>query len=129
MSSHADPALLHPPPRAPLRHVVLLRFADGIDEAAVAALCAAFVALRDAVPGVRALEWGCNQSPEGLDRGFTHAFTLSFDDCAARDAYLVQPAHQAFVARLQPALADVLVVDYRAASAGLQPGLQSATKQ
>ena len=27
------------------------------------------------------------------------------------------------------ALADVLVVDYRAASAGLQPGLQSATKQ
>ena len=112
MSSHADPALLHPPPRAPLRHVVLLRFADGIDEAAVAALCAAFVALRDAVPGVRALEWGCNQSPEGLDRGFTHAFTLSFDDCAARDAYLVHPAHGRFVDTLGASLARSLVLDY-----------------
>lgn len=125
MSSHADAALLHTSLRARLRHVVLLRFADGIDEATVAALCNDFVALCDAVPGVRALEWGRNESPEGLDRGFTHAFTLSFDGCAARDAYLVHPAHQAFVARLQPALADVLVVDYRAAGAAPQ----SAAKQ
>ena len=71
-----------------------------------------FVALREQISDVRSLEWGTDVSPEGLAKGFTHAFLLSFDDAAARDAYLPHPAHQAFVAQLQPLLDDVLVIDY-----------------
>jgi hypothetical protein len=51
-------------------------------------------------------------SPEGLNDGFTHCFTLTFAQAEDRDAYLVHPAHQQFVATLKPALAKSLVLDY-----------------
>jgi len=58
---------------------------------------------------------GANVSPEGLARGFTHAFTVDFADVAARDAYLVHPAHQAAGARLvaaaQGGIDGLLVID------------------
>jgi hypothetical protein len=38
---------------------------------------------------------GC--SPEGLQHGFTHGWLLQFVNAAARDAYLVQPAHLEFI--------------------------------
>lgn len=95
-----------------LRHLVLLKFKAQATPAEVETIVQAFAALREAIDGVRDLEWGIDVSPEGLAKGFTHAFLLSFDDAAARDAYLPHTAHLAFVARLQPLLADVLVIDY-----------------
>lgn len=95
-----------------LRHLVLLKFKDQATPAEVDTIVQAFAALRESIDIVRGLEWGTDVSPEGLAKGFTHAFLLSFDDAAARDAYLPHPAHLAFVARLQPLLADVLVIDY-----------------
>jgi quinol monooxygenase YgiN len=99
-----------------LRHLVLLRFKAEASVDGVAGIERAFVALREQIDGVRDLEWGTDVSPEGLAKGFTHAFLLTFDDAAARDAYLPHPIHQAFVAQLKPLLDDVLVIDYFAAS-------------
>jgi len=99
-----------------LRHLVLLRFKPAATPAEVQGIEGHFVALRGQIGGVRALEWGTDVSPEGLAKGFTHAFLLTFDDAPARDAYLPHPAHQAFVARLQPLLDDVLVIDYFASA-------------
>ncbi len=95
-----------------LRHVVLLRFQSTATTAAIAGCERAFVALGGQIDVVRALEWGTNISPEGLAQGFTHCFLLTFDDAAGRDVYLPHPAHQAFVAQLQPLLDGVLVLDY-----------------
>ncbi|WP_294001390.1 Dabb family protein [Sphaerotilus sp.] len=95
-----------------LRHLVLLKFKPDTTPAAIADITAAFHALPAAIDTVRALESGTDVSPEGLARGYTHAFLLTFDDAAGRDHYLPHPAHQAFVARLQPLLDDVLVLDY-----------------
>ena len=95
-----------------LRHIVLIKFNDATTPDQRAELEAAFVALSSKIPQVRSLEWGPNTSPEGLDRGFTHCFLVTFDSEADRDAYLPHPAHQAFVSGLKPQLADVLVVDY-----------------
>lgn len=36
-------------------------------------------------------EWGVNNSPEGKDLGFTHCFTLGFEDEAQRDAWTNAP--------------------------------------
>ena len=102
-------------PVSALRHLVLLRFKAEASMDAIAAVEHAFVALRGQIDGVRDLEWGTDVSPEGLAKGYTHAFLLTFDDAAARDAYLPHPAHQAFVAQLKPLLDDVLVIDYFAA--------------
>ena len=95
-----------------LRHLVLLRFVNDTPPAERAGIETAFEALAAQIGGISAFEWGIDASPEGLSKGFTHAFLLTFTDAAARDAYLPHPAHQAFVARLKPFLADVLVLDY-----------------
>lgn len=95
-----------------LRHLVLLKFKSDTSPATIAEITAAFHALRTAIDTVRGLESGTDVSPEGLAKGYTHAFLLTFDDAAGRDHYLPHPAHQAFVAQLQPLLEDVLVLDY-----------------
>lgn len=98
-----------------IRHLVLLKFKPEADAGRIAGIEQAFAALRGTIDAVRDLEWGTDISAEGLAKGFTHAFLLSFADAAGRDAYLPHPAHQAFVAQLQPLLADVLVIDYESA--------------
>src|SRR5215831_17260998 len=95
-----------------IRHLVLLRFAGDARETDRRAIESGFAALPDQIDGITAFEWGTDVSPEGLSKGFTHAFALTFADAAARDAYLPHPAHLAFVAKLKPCLADVLVFDY-----------------
>ena len=95
-----------------IRHVVLLRFLDEAAPDRCAAIAVAFEGLASKISQVRYLEWGLNASPEGLDKGFTHCFLVTFDGEADRDVYLSHPAHQAFVSELKPWLADVLVVDY-----------------
>ena len=95
-----------------IRHLVLLKFKPEATSAELNALESAFAELASKIDAVQSLEWGTNNSPEGLDKGFTHCFNLTFADEAARAAYLPHPAHQAFVARLKPALDDVLVLDY-----------------
>jgi quinol monooxygenase YgiN len=97
---------------AMLRHVVLFRFRPDAQAEAIRRIEAEFAALPDRIEHIRGFEWGHNTSPEGLDKGFTHAFVVSFADDAGRDAYLPHPAHQAFVAQLKPLLDDVLVIDY-----------------
>lgn len=97
---------------AMVRHVVLFKFKDGTPAEALRRIEAEFAALQERIPGIRAFEWGVNASPEKLDQGFTHCFVVTFDDAAARDAYLPHPAHKAFVDVLRPHLDKALVVDY-----------------
>ncbi len=83
-----------------IRHIVLVRFASGTAEEEKAAIFADLRALGDVIAGLRGFAAGPNVSPEPLAKGHTHAFIVDFDDAAARDAYLVHPAHQAAGARL-----------------------------
>ncbi len=94
------------------RHVVLLSFRADSPQARIREIEAAFAALEHLVPGIVDLEWGTNESPEGLDQGFTHGFLVTFEDAAARDAYLTHPVHLAFGESLRPDLDRILVVDY-----------------
>ena len=92
-----------------MKHVVLCAFVADLDPTAI---IADFASLATSVPSVQALEHGPNVSPEGFDDGFTHCFVVTFAGAAERDAYLVDPAHVAFVERFKPTLAKILVVDY-----------------
>ena len=98
-----------------LRHVVLFAFNTSAALADVDQIRAAFCRLPSAITSIVDLEWGLNNSPEQINQGFTHCFLLTFTSVQDRDDYLVHPAHQAFVASLQPHLARALVVDYSAA--------------
>lgn len=95
-----------------LRHVVLFSFKPEASADAVDAVVSGFGQLPQAIPQIVSYEWGTNVSPEGLNDGFTHCFTLTFVSAQDRDAYLVHPAHKAFVDTLGTALHKALVVDY-----------------
>ena len=51
-------------------------------------------------------------SVENLSQGYTHCFLVTFRSEQDRDSYLPHPAHQEFVAALQPHLKQALVIDY-----------------
>lgn len=95
-----------------LRHVVLFKFKEGISPAKVMEIEAAFTALPSKIPQIISYEWGLNNSPEGLEKGFTHCFFLTFKSEEDRAIYLPHPDHKAFGGLLTPYLEDVLVVDY-----------------
>ena len=87
-----------------IRHFVLCRFRDDVDDTARAVLDDRLVALCESLPNVLDVASGPNASPEGLGRGFGHGFVIDFVDAAARDAYLEDEDHRAFGADLVAAL-------------------------
>ena len=100
------------PPKKMLRHVVLFKFKDAATPAQVKEVEDAFRKLPSQIKEIKSLEWGTNNSPEGLAQGFTHAFFVTFESEAAREVYLPHPAHKAFGKVLGPYLDKVLVIDY-----------------
>ncbi len=97
-----------------VRHVVVFKYKPGTPAGHVERITDAFRALQRRIPGIRSFEQGVNMSPEGLDQGFTHVYTLTFDSAPARDAYLPHPDHQAFGALLKEldCVVGVFVVDF-----------------
>jgi hypothetical protein len=95
-----------------LRHVVLFGFKANVTPDEVKAVEAAFLALPGQIKCIKSLEWGTDISPEGLQKGHTHCFFLTFSAEKDRDEYLVHPAHKAFGAMLGNKLSTVTVVDY-----------------
>ena len=84
------------PPAAAVRHVVVFRYKPDASPEKIRQITSAFAALKDQIPGILAFEHGVNNSPEKLNQGFTHVYQLTFTNAAARDVYLVHPAHKAF---------------------------------
>lgn len=101
-----------------IRHVVLFKLRKDLDEKAADDIFAALKTLKVLVPGILAISTGRNQSPEGLQHGNTHGFTVDFVDGAARDAYLPHPAHQKVGAMVVGAavggIEGITVVDWEA---------------
>ncbi|MBT8183326.1 MAG: Dabb family protein [Eudoraea sp.] len=95
-----------------LRHVVLFKFKDDVPQEKITEIEQAFSALPSKISQIADYEWGINNSPEGLNKGLTHCFFVTFKSEADREIYLPHPDHQAFVQLLGPSLEDVTVVDY-----------------
>ena len=87
-----------------IRHCVFVRFRPDVSLEDKAAIYAELESLREVVPGFLGMCFGTNVSPEGLHQGFVDGFSMDFVDEAARDAYLVHPAHKAAGAKLVAAL-------------------------
>jgi hypothetical protein len=96
-----------------IRHVVLLKLRNADDAPTI---FTALKSLQSQIPGIINIAAGTDSSPEGLQRGYTHGFTVDFVDAAARDAYLPHPAHQKvgamIVAACEGGVDGVLVLDW-----------------
>lgn len=97
-----------------IRHIVLFRFKASATPAQLAALTASMERMIAQFPAITHFEWGPNISPEGKNKGFSHAFVLSFSDPAALADYIPHPLHQAWCDELRPLEEDVLVIDFEA---------------
>lgn len=95
-----------------LKHVVLFTFKASSSVKEVENVAHTFAKLYGKVPQVKNMQWGINMSPEHLDQGFTHCFTLTFNSEKDLADYQKNPAHIAFQAVLKPHMDKVFVVDY-----------------
>jgi hypothetical protein len=99
-----------------IRHVVLFKLRKDVNDKAVAEIFAALKDLQNQMPGILAVSAGKDQSPEGLQVGNTHGFTVDFVNAEARDAYLPHPAHQKvgamIVGAAQGGIEGITVVDW-----------------
>jgi hypothetical protein len=58
------------------------------------------------------IEWGVNDSTEGHSEGFTHTFTITFNDEHAREIYLFHKAHLDLVSKAGPIIGGVFIMNY-----------------
>ena len=98
--------------KGPLRHVVMFQFKESSSAKDIEKVVAAFNELPSKIDTIKDYEYGVNNSPEGLDDGFTHIFLVTFADDAGRAKYLPHPDHLAFVEILKPHLEKVMVLDF-----------------
>ena len=84
-----------------IRHIVAVRFGDDITAAQKVRFYAALQALSGHLKGILDFRSFANVSPEEpVIHGFRDLFWIDFTDAVARDAYLVDPGHQAIGAQL-----------------------------
>ncbi len=95
-----------------LRHVVAFKFKESASKEQIEELVQAFRGLKKKIPQIASFETGTNNSPEGLNKGCTHGFILSFKSEKDRDDYLVHPDHKEFGKLVGPIVADVFVIDF-----------------
>ena len=100
--------------KQPVRHIVVFKYKPEATPEQVRQVTDAFRDLKNKIPGITAFEDGVNNSPEKKNLGFTHVYMLTFEDAAARDAYLPHPEHAKFGQLLGKlgVVADAVVVDY-----------------
>lgn len=97
-----------------VRHIVIFKYKASATPEQINEVTTAFRDLKDKIPGIVSFEHGVNNSPENLNKGFTHVYQLTFENAAARDAYLPHPEHKKFGALLGRlgVLEEPFVVDY-----------------
>jgi hypothetical protein len=79
-----------------IRHIVLIRFRPEVTEARVAEIFGALPDLSARLPGVLGFAAGRSESPEGIERGYLHGFTIDFASWEALAGYQADAGHKAF---------------------------------
>lgn len=104
-----------PQEAALIRHIVLIQFRDDVSDAQIAELFAALEPLQSKIESLRHFASGRSHSPEKIERGYKHGFTVDFDDWDALQRYQDHPDHKALGAQLiahaQGGLDGILVFD------------------
>lgn len=77
-----------------IAHCVFLKYRADVAAAEKAEIHAGVLALKSRIAGLVDIRISGNVSPEGLGKGYTDGFIVTFQDAASRDRYLVDEEHQ-----------------------------------
>lgn len=98
-----------------IRHIVLVKFRPEVADAQIDAIFADLAAIHAKLPGVLDIRAGRSESPEQIERGYLHGFTVDFSDWADLAAYQDHPDHRrvgaSLVASAIGGLDGILVFD------------------
>ncbi len=94
------------------KHVVAFKFKPEVSQNQIITVLREFANLKNEIPAIVNFEGGKDVSNENLHQGFTHCFTVSFENEAGRAVYQPHPAHQKFGKNITPLLEKVFVMDY-----------------
>ena len=95
-------------------HIVILKFKVETSTADIDEVFQSLQNLLSAnlIPGLLEYSGGPYDSPEGLNKGFTHAFVMKFADKESRDGYFPHPEHEKVKGLIVPRIDDVVCFDY-----------------
>ena len=102
-------------------HVLLICFTEETSDSKISEICRLFEDLpngSDGIKGIISVQFGSNNSPEELNKGFTHSIVVTFDSVASRDAYTgtssqpVAKKHLALKKIFLPSIKDIIVFDF-----------------
>lgn len=106
-----------------IRHILLVPLAG---DAVATQLQDAFARIGQVaarLPGVLSCSYGPSNSPEQMERGYTHGLVIDFADAAALHGYAIDPQHRAAGALIAGAATGgvdgLLVVDLQIGDAGV----------
>ena len=98
-----------------IRHIVLVKFLPHISAAEIDDIWRQLRDLQDKVDGLLNIHAGRSGSPEQMERGYMHGFTIDFTEWQALHAYLEHPDHKELGGRLvaaaQGGIDGILVFD------------------
>lgn len=98
-----------------ISHCVFIRYRKDATDAMRDDIYRGLQALKPRIAGLTQIMIGANSSPEGLDKGFSEGFIVTFRDAAARDRYLADEEHAKVGAKIVEAaeggLDGILVYD------------------
>lgn len=116
MSTASADSTSNPPAAAssvgPIRHVVLVRFKRNLPQLQIEGVAAHFKMLPKKIDSIVSAESGSNISRERMNDRYTHCFTVTFADEAARDAFVEHPSRAAFMSVLRPKADRFILFDY-----------------
>ncbi|EEE9969084.1 Dabb family protein [Salmonella enterica subsp. enterica serovar Nigeria] len=96
-----------------IHHILLLSFQWYTSSEKIEYIKSKFIKIPELIPGIISVEWRVNNSPEMMNRNFTHGVELTFDSELSRSRYLGHPDHEALKEALAPFLKDIVIFDYK----------------
>lgn len=98
-----------------IRHIVLTRFEAATTDDTIAEIYTGLKAVANRLDGAHNFVGGRSQSPEQIERGYMHGFTIDFDSWADLATYADDDTHKVLggqlVANAQGGIDGLLVLD------------------
>ena len=98
-----------------IKHIVLTRFRSDVSEDTISEIYAGLAGVTARLEGASGFHGGRSTSPERIERGYMHGFTIDFDDWESLKAYADNSEHKALGAKIiesaEGGLDGVLMLD------------------
>ena len=95
-----------------VKHIALFKFKEGTAQEQIDQAFDQLLELSESIDGIEDYVGGMNNSPEGLNQGYTHGFVMTFTHAAARDGYVKHSDHDRVKTAIMPNIESLVVFDF-----------------